>query len=313
MKRFLYLPKACLSFLLVAVITTSSPLSAALEKPWPVVLRIAMQRVANVEWRLLKAAGDTCPTTAAAYGIVFDSLDAYAESDRAMVARILNASDLPQVAAVAKGSTADLAGIMAGDDLVAINGVAVDVALQGRSPAGDTLALRVGSALASLPASKPIRMTIRREKALIDISLTPTPLCGSRIYVTTENWLNAYTDGANIAIPARMVNFTLSDDELAILAGHEIGHIIARDDKISGASKKRRVEDRADIVGADLAACAGFDTKSAAPFWRRLERNRSWHFLVGKTQSSGNARTQNVLDRPFPAQCPISEVPPLRK
>jgi len=142
MKRVLFLPKACSGLILLAAITTTSPLSAALEKPWPVVLRMAMQRVANVEWRLLKAAGDTCPTKAAAYGIVFDSLDAYAESDRAMVARALNASDLPQVAAVAKGSPAELAGIVVGDDLVAIDGVAVDVAFQGRSPASDTLALR---------------------------------------------------------------------------------------------------------------------------------------------------------------------------
>lgn len=286
--------------------TSSSPLSAQPFEPWPARLRNTIQRVADVEWRILKAAGNACPATAVGHGIIFDSLDAYLKRDHATVVQHFGMSDLPQVSAVAKQSPADLAGIKVGDELVAINGRASDAGFKSGNDENDTLALRVSRALAHLPLDQTIQMNFRREGEPISIELTPERLCASRIYVTTENLINAYTDGANIAIPARMVEFTRTDDELAILAGHELGHIIARDADGSKGSERRRAEDRADLTGADLATCAGYDTKSAAHFWKRLEQRKPLRFLFRKMQSPGKVRTKNVLDRRPPAHCPIS-------
>ncbi|PEQ10959.1 hypothetical protein B2G71_19260 [Novosphingobium sp. PC22D] len=269
-----------------------------------------MQRTADVEWRLRQAAGNMCSGTDAATGLVMDSLDAYGAGDRSMVVETLGMSDLAQVAGVAKGSPAARAGIVPGDALIAIQGR--NIGSEDNYP-GTTLAVRVQAALAALPAGQPVSITLRRGAAPITVSLTPARLCAAHIFVTTENRLNAYTDGSNIAIPARMVDFTRSDDELAVLAGHELGHIIARDEQTSNIAKRRRIEDRADATGSDLASCASYDTRSAAAFWRRLEKTQPLRFLAIRMQSTGKVRAQNVRDRPIPTQCPITGIPALRK
>lgn len=284
--------------------------AVAQTESWPLALRNAMQRTATVEWRLHEAAGQSCPTMSAATGLVLDSLDSYNEADRAMIARSLELSDALQVAAIAGDSPAARAGIRVGDDLLAVNDAPI---LSGTG--GDTRpwALDATQALAALPPGQPMRLTLRRGGATFTVPVIPESRCASRIFVDTKNALDAYTDGADIIITARMVDFTGSDDELAILAGHELGHVIARDGEESGIGERRRMEDRADVVGADLAACAGYDTKAAAPFWRRFEKTRILRFVAIRLQSSGQARVRNVQARAFPQACPITGVPPLRQ
>lgn len=283
-------------------------LAATPSDSWAVALRHAMQRSAEVEWRLQKAAGTSCPAMAAATGLVLDSLDSYAEADRPMSASVLGMSGLPQVAAVAATSPAAQAGISPGDELLAVEGTDLP---GGPDATGATLALRTTAALANLPAGKPVRMKLRRAGAVVTVQFVPARQCASHIFVDTENRLRAYSDGANIKITARMVDFTLSDDELAILAGHELGHIIARDGEAADIGERRRKEDRADALGADLAACAAYDTKAAAPFWRRLEKTEPLRWLAIRMQSAGKVRTRNVRERPAPATCPVTGAPPL--
>lgn len=299
-------------------VPTASPreviVAESIISPWPQALRHVMQRVADVEWRLHGAAGQSCPAMNAATGLILDSLDAYAKSDHTMVRAVLRLSDLVQVAAVASGSPAERAGIVAGDEIMAVNGS--DIAAPPKTGnVGMNLqtgALRATATLAQLPMGKPVWMLLRRDGSPFPVTLTPQAHCASRIFVSTKNDLAAYSDGVDIVITARLVDFTRSDNELALLAGHELGHAIARDDTASNLDQRRRMEARADLLGADLAACAGYDTKAAASFWRRWSKSSILDFLPDITHRSGKERSASILQRPFPQACPITGAPPLQ-
>lgn len=284
----------------------SAPLPA---QTWPIALRHAMQRVADVEWRLHEAAGQRCPVMAPATGIVTDSLDAYDGGTREEIARILGMTDLVQVAAVAAGSPAAAAGIVPGDAIETINGRPSGAADTAPGKA-DTAALRAMALMAALPAGQSAQFTLSRGGKTFSVSLTPPLRCAARIYVNTDNALKAYSDGVNMAMTARIVDFTQSQDELAIIAGHELAHAIAEDDGKGGMGRRRAMEDRADAIGTDLAACAGYDPRAGALIWQRWEKTIALRFL-GFQQARGKERTRRAQQRPFPASCPITGIPPL--
>lgn len=295
----------------------SELITATATPPWPLALRHVMQRVADVEWRLHGAAGQSCPAMGAASGLVLDSLDAYARSDRAMLQASVGLTDLVQVGAVASGSPAERAGIRAGDEIMAVNGSYIAATPRANAGTGNgapglrTAALRATAILARLRSDRPAQLLLRRAGSSLPVTLIPQARCASRIFVSTKNDMAAYSDGIDIVITARLVDFTRSDDELALLAGHELGHAIARDDKASGVIQRRHMEDRADLLGADLAACAGYDTKTAAPFWRRWSASSMLGFLPTGTHGSGKYRTTSILRQPLPQVCPITGAPAL--
>jgi predicted Zn-dependent protease len=63
-----------------------------------------------------------------------------------------------------------------------------------------------------------------------------------------------------------MMSFAKTDDELALIIGHELGHLITRD--MSGLNL-RDPEVKADYFGMYFAARAGYDFRVAAQLWRR--------------------------------------------
>lgn len=131
--------------------------------------------------------------------------------------------------------------------------------------------------------------------------------CYYYFMLSTGRDINAEADGTNIIIPTGMVRFVANDDELAYVMAHELAHNLMRhtDAKITNASvgaifgavldaavasqggganngfenAGRSVgaisyspsfEREADYIGAYIAARAGYDTRRAADFWRRL-------------------------------------------
>lgn len=284
--------------------------------PWPLALRHAVQRTADVTWRLREAAGTSCPSFSADSGIVVDSLDAYTSRDSSMVRTMLGMSDLVQVTAVATGSPAQQAGVHVGDEILALNGQATTEALPSLSDTladeQDTNAMRVMAMFARLPAEQPARLMLLRDGAVIVLDLVPLNHCASRIFVRSSNRLDAYSDGFDVVITARLVDLTHSDDELALLVGHEMAHTIVRDNKASSLSQRRLMEERADLFGADLAACAGYDTYAAAPIWRRWVGSLFLSFLaIDPQHGSAKKRSEAIQQRAAPTTCPVITAPTL--
>ena len=176
---------------------------------------------------------------------------------------------------------------------------------------GQNKALPSSVALAMRKAS-PATFTIRRNRSLIEITMTPERSCADMIYLVEKQEINAFTDGKNLFVTEGMLNFA-SETELALIIAHELAHCIEKHLKaketnsllfgfLGGAiggiigvnSDLRRIgnswgrmmaeaganafsqefEQEADYVGMYLLARAGYSTDGVESFWRRIaERN----------------------------------------
>lgn len=288
------------TYAFLAIVPTTA-LAADTIPDWPHNLRTVIGRLAEVEWRLRSAAGNACPAQEAAIGATFDDLSAYPKADSPLLRSSLGMSDVPQIAHVATGSPAALAGLEEGDDLTAIQGESVEE-IRANAHGARLMIDRIDARIAALAAGAPAALTIRRAGKFMTLRVVPIKRCSVRFAVKTSGGLDAYSDGINIAITARMIAFTQNEDELALLAGHELGHVLGRDGKSSKLAIRRAMEHRADVLGAQLAACAGYDVPHALAFWFRLEK-LSW--LDDPSHGSARTRVDAMRNAPSPRACPL--------
>lgn len=291
----------------------SVPAQAAPTAPsniaWPKAIRGTMQRLGTVEWRLRAAAVDLCPSRSSGIGIILDDADAYPARDRPLLRRSLGLGSLPQVAGVAPDSPAQKAGLHEGDELVAIGPVTTAAIRAGASPR-QLMTDRLEERLAGLSPGEEIVLTVHRADRSMQIAVTPARVCAARFILKSDAAMDAYSDENNLAVTAGMVAFTRTDDELALITAHELGHIVARDGKAPSLSARRAMEDRADLLGVALAACAGYDVPSAFAFWERFDK-RDWRrWLRDPSHRSVPARLARMKAVPLPPRCPPT-VPPL--
>ncbi|WP_443478097.1 hypothetical protein ACLIMP_05675 [Novosphingobium aerophilum] len=299
---------ALAGFMLVIAVP---PAVAADTESWPIALRTVMKRLANVEWRLHEAAGQTCPREASATGLTIDDLGSYNKADRTLLTASLGLSALPQVAVVAAGSPAERAGIREFDEIVAIDDTQM-ATLRDATDAKGTMAERVEEMLAALPADHPAMILLHRKGEEVRASLTPLRRCGVRFVLKTEGGIDAYSDDDNLAVTARFVDFTKTDDEIALVAGHELGHVIALDRDAKSIGQRRSMEDRADILGVELASCAGYDIEKGLEFWRRFNQRDWLRWFRDPSHRNVPERIRRMQAHPAPASCPVSAIPALQ-
>ena len=131
--------------------------------------------------------------------------------------------------------------------------------------------------------------------------------CHFRFKLIDDDALNAYADGETIIITSKMLAFTQTDEELAIILGHEyahnmMGHVSStRDNALAGTilgfgvdmlasaagigtgsifsdlgghmgslHYSQEYEIEADYVGLYITALAGYDITNAKDIWRRF-------------------------------------------
>ena len=107
-----------------------------------------------------------------------------------------------------------------------------------------------------------------------------TPICNFPIRLRYTPTINAYATGRQIIVTSGMMDFT-TDDELALIIGHELGHNtqdhirkIAQNRILSlgRATFTRQFESESDYVGLYYMARAGYDIHIAPQFWRNLSK-----------------------------------------
>ncbi len=99
--------------------------------------------------------------------------------------------------------------------------------------------------------------------------------------------VNAYNDGTRIVIFQGLINYTKSDDEIALVLGHEIAHGTLHHLKelnTNDVNKVAELEANADKMGAVYMMKAGYNVCKGREFFHRL------------LQSYGNALGQNHPD-----------------
>ncbi|WP_159977465.1 MULTISPECIES: M48 family metalloprotease [unclassified Novosphingobium] len=288
---------------LIGMLCCPSPTAIAKTQPWPVTLRSQMVRLNEVGYRIGLIAAPLCPSTSAGTGLSLDYIEAYDAGDRDAISQLLGITQSPQVAAVATGSPASTAGVMPGDEIIAIDGSPTSKLLfeaKDKTLFADELEER----LAAAPEGSVLMLELTRKGNPLKVRITPQRICSSRFVIKTGIGFNAFSDGTNVAMSGKLIEFSRNDDELALIAAHEIGHVINRDGKAGSLGKRREMEDRADLLGVRLMKCSGYDPESGVQFWLRRDATDMLRLLRAPTHRSGKARVALMREEAKIAACP---------
>lgn len=277
------------------------------------------QRVARVSQRLLEANADLCPTVRLSAGWALHSARQYSEELRPYAERRFGLEgDLPGVLAAPEGSAAADAGVRQGDLVLSAASETLSAGDGAVEPEFAGLAANIRRIDAALAAG-PTRFGIRRDGGSQEISIQPRRACGYDVQLNPSDELNAHADGRRLFISTALAGFAESDDELAIVLGHELAHHVLRHRSWNDAGGLGRsvnataeatgggpggAEQQADRVGLYLAARAGYDTKVAPVFWRRFGAS-NWRVRFpqfGHASAEARARALEAVQQEIDAK-----------
>ena len=248
-------------------------------------------RLRRVDFAVRAANVDICKEKAPAVGFMTMNLESAPSEYREAYARLYGVTRQITLVSVFEGGPAGRAKLAVGDQIVSVNGKSVKAGSSGRSQIAGLIAESKG---------RPLRLTVRRDGGLVPVELTPGMICNYPTFLRNDDSVNAFADGSRIIVTSGMMRFAQSDDELAFVIGHELahntmGHIESKTGNmilggiigailtgLSGVNVidpmmqvgvlafSQEFEAEADYVGVYYAARAGYDTKKAAYFWRRM-------------------------------------------
>ena len=243
------------------------------------------QRVARVAWNLSEANAALCTTVRLSAGWALHSARQYSPELRPHAeTRFGLRGDLPGVVAAPPGSPAEAAGLRTGDLVLAVNAKPLAPGETAGPAQWDGLEANIRTLDAAL-AQGPVAVTIQRDDQTVTRTVEPRRACGYDVQLDPSDELNARADGRRLFISTALAGFAQSDDELAVILGHELAHHVlghrawsdrggaarrANDDAWGVEGGDGNAERQADRVGLYLAARAGYDPAVAAPFWRRF-------------------------------------------
>jgi predicted Zn-dependent protease len=135
----------------------------------------------------------------------------------------------------------------------------------------------------------------------MSVTLGSEPGCLGRVRLARSTQVNAFATGRTVVMTTAMLAFLRSDDELAVVLGHELAHNIfghpatrTEEGLLAGlgikASAMWKREEAADRFGLRLVADAGFDLEAAIPFWRRYLGKYDWFPQIFRSHPSLGAR-----------------------
>jgi beta-barrel assembly-enhancing protease len=223
------------------------------------------------------------------------SPDLPADVQTAAVEALDLAGDQPTVVYVIPGGPAAKAGIAHGDVLVAVN----------NEPVPNTKFIPWLDEREKADGVQPLAITIARAGKTRSVSLVPVMACSMPVILATSGQANAFTDGKRIVLYSRILEIAPTDDELALVVGHEMAHINMKhiekhaQNRVVGALGGAVVdialavvhvntggafargganaggtafsmdfEKEADYVGAYYVARAGYSVRGAEQLWR---------------------------------------------
>jgi peptidase M48-like protein/PDZ domain-containing protein len=254
----------------------------------------------RVSYRLSAAATELCGDhVAGSPGMVVRTASSFGEKLRpAALARYPALGDAPTVVYVTAGSGAEAAGMQNNDVVTAVNGQPVP-------PTGK--ALELYAKLVRAGSSGPILFSVQRSGEAREVTVEPRPVCNYPVVMVDKPLINASADGKGIYVYRGMMDFVRSDEELALVLGHEMAHdfrghldakrknamvgtavgavfdvLLAAGTGVAGSTFSRmggnltagaysqEFEAEADYVGLYVMARAGYRIDDAANFWRRM-------------------------------------------
>ncbi len=253
----------------------------------------------DVAYPLLVASTDLTKKKKWSYGLLFDSLKQYKKKEKPLAEQAFpELTDELTISHIIKGSPATTSGLKVEDVLKEYNGKKIKKISQ------------LNKALKHLRSDDhpgPGKFVVSRNGERIEVSIEPMQVARYEVNLHAEQMVNAWADGKSINFTYGIMRFTESNDELALIIGHELAHNIEGHVgkamlktvatgvplailgaavtvltgvnvggatqmamKAAGAKYSRDHEREADYVGTYIAAHAGYNIDDAADFWRRF-------------------------------------------
>jgi hypothetical protein len=238
-------------------------------------------RIASITYRMATTARHLCPEPRPISGLLLHHLADYTSSDRPGMISRYGLDRGAGVLSVVEDSPAARAGLRAGDVIMSAAGIALALPAEANRADRDALedrfedALRIGS----------VELRILRSGTEIGLRLEPESGCPSRVRLARSGQVNGFATRRHVVLTTAILNETRSDDELAVVLGHELAHVaLKHPDRLEAlgiprgilrgigknAERVQETEREADRLGLRLAQAAGYDVKAALPFWQRF-------------------------------------------
>jgi hypothetical protein len=257
------------------------------------------RRIYDIGERLYRANADLCHRTAQLVGVRFENLYDYSRDARHAAQTLWGLSDRPSIAWVAVDSPASEAGLRPRDQLLSIDGRAVRT--------GRNSSRQAGQALREASEDGTVTLQVQRGSEVLTFNVAPELTCVYQFALLDGDDINAAADGRTIYLNRGMLRFVQTDDELALVLGHELAHNAMRHIEAKQANAtmgmlggalidvlaaaggvntggaftdmggdigammfSQAFESEADYVGLYFTARAEFDISGAENFWRRM-------------------------------------------
>lgn len=302
--RAAFAPLAALLLSAQAPVPQASPPSAGAASP-STTLRQDDLRVGAVAYRLALAGTGLCPERYPLTGLLFHHLAEYEPRDRPLMVGRYGLDRGPGVLTVIAETPAARAGLVAGDVLLAVNGrplpTGASVAAEPKREKWRRLADEAEDELEKALREGPADLRIWRQGREIGLRLGSIPACLGRVRLARSTQVNAFATGRTVVMTLAMLSFLRSEDELAVVLGHEMAHNIfhhrairSEEGILRGLGIKPSAvwkrEEAADRFGLRLMAAAGYDLNAAIPFWRRYLGKYDWFPQIFRSHPSLGAR-----------------------
>jgi len=273
-------------------------------------LQVLDQRINAIGYRLVEANSPFCADKTAQAGLLLHGIDQY--PDQAVARYALGLDGPVAINAVAPGSPGAAAGLMPGDDLLAINGMKVeDMPLDDPAIAKQPPAYRRVAA-----ANQQLQIVLTRTDVTLDIlrggeqrqvTVQSRLACPSRFQIAVSTDRGASANGEIVSVTSRMAEYFLDDAEFATVVAHELAHnLLNHRDRLNAqdvnrgffgqfgksASRIKSTEIEADRLSIWLMANAGYDPQAAVRFWTRYGKEHGKGIFSASTHYRWKKRVQ---------------------
>lgn len=250
-------------------------------------LRYDDYRVARVGYHLGFMGAHRCQSPYPLTGLSLHHLAEYARPDHARAIARFHLDRGPGVLTVVENSPAARAGLRAGDVILAINGKPLPSgpATSTSNPKTTRVLLeQTERLLESDFRNGPAELAVLRDGLETNVALRPISGCAARVRLARSTQFNAFANRGYAVVTTNLLRFLKSDDELAVILGHEMAHVILGHAEVleaqgvpggllrglgKNARRIRATEEEADRLGLQLTMDAGYDARVALAFWRR--------------------------------------------